>query len=121
MLLPIDEVSRKMGVDQWPIKTKPNSEAAPPSGPAHFVPLSVIRADYRGKLARYMAGNNTADVVVTMPLEIDVASGKQKFFVAVAVTMHLTRPSHWLTRSRGWLLKNTAPYSPGCRSSLWQR
>ena len=71
------------------IKTKPNSEAVPPSGPAHFVPLSVIRSDYRGKLARYMAGNNTADVVVTMPLEIDVAkSGKQKFFVAVAVTTH---------------------------------
>lgn len=71
------------------IKTKPNSEAVPPSGPAHFVPLSVIRADYQGKLARYMAGNNTADVVVTMPLEIDVAkSGKQKFFVAVAVTTH---------------------------------
>ncbi|MEK9760447.1 MAG: hypothetical protein VW472_05360 [Candidatus Puniceispirillum sp.] len=71
------------------MKTKSNNEAVPPPEPAHFVPLGVIRAEYQGKLARYMARHNTADVVVTMPLEIDVAgAGKQKFFVAVAVTTH---------------------------------
>ncbi len=71
------------------MKNKSKIEAAPPSGPAHFVPLGVLRAEYKGKLARYMARHNTADVVITMPLEIDVAgAGKQKFFVAVAVTTH---------------------------------
>ena len=61
--------------------------------PAHFVPLTVIRERYKGKLAHYMEAEQTADVVVTMPVEISVAKqGDRKFFVAVAVTKHFTEP-----------------------------
>ncbi len=55
--------------------------------PAHFVPLVVIINEYSGALERYMDENVTNDVVVTMPVSVDVADkGKRKFFVAVAVT-----------------------------------
>lgn len=56
---------------------------------AHFVPLAVIMSDYDGDLMTYMQQNETRDVVVSMAVEMDVA-GKpgQKFFAAVAVTMH---------------------------------
>ena len=55
--------------------------------PAHFVPLAVIINDYAASLFGYMRANNANDVVVTMPVTIDVNNeGKQKFFVAVAVT-----------------------------------
>ena len=59
--------------------------------PAHFVPLAVIIDQYKGKLARYMAAENTQDVVVTMSVEMAVANqGDRKFFVAVAVTKHFS-------------------------------
>ena len=61
--------------------------------PAHFVPLGVIINEYSGKLERYMIKNVTRDVVITMPVSVDVANkGKQKFFVAVAVTTRFDGP-----------------------------
>ena len=55
--------------------------------PAHFVPLGVIRKDYNSNLAMYMKRQKAQDVVVTMPVEMQVGTkGRQKFFVAVAVT-----------------------------------
>lgn len=68
-------------------KSSQKSAKTGSAGPAHFVPLSVIIDDYKGKLAAYMKQHETSDVVVTMPVEIEVAKqGLQKFFVAVAVT-----------------------------------
>ena len=56
---------------------------------AHFVPLSVIMSDYDGALQTYMQRHDCQNVVVTMPVEMDVAGKSgQKFFAAVAVTMH---------------------------------
>ncbi len=56
---------------------------------AHFVPLSVIMAEHEGDLATYMAASGSRDVVVTMPVTMDVVGrGIQSFFVAVAVTWH---------------------------------
>ena len=61
--------------------------------PAHFVPLAVIINDYEASLFGYMRANNANDVVVTMPVTIDVTNqGKQKFFVAVAVTTRFEGP-----------------------------
>ena len=61
--------------------------------PAHFVPLAVIINDYAASLFGYMRANNANDVVVTMPVTIDVTNeGKQKFFVAVAVTTAFEDP-----------------------------
>ena len=56
---------------------------------AHFVPLAIIMSDFDGALQTYMQRNQCQNVVVTMPVEMDVA-GKpgQKFFAAVAVTRH---------------------------------
>lgn len=63
------------------------SETSLADHPAHFVPLSVIIDKHKGKLARYMATENTEDVVVTMSVEMAVAGkGDHKFFVAVGVT-----------------------------------
>lgn len=67
----------------------PRRRSAPPSSknPAHFVPLEVIMRDYDGVLVQYMNENKADDVVITMPVTVDVAGeGKRKFFVAVAVT-----------------------------------
>lgn len=56
---------------------------------AHFVPLAVIMAEHGGELARYMKTTGSRDVVVTMPVTMDVVGrGTQSFFVAVAVTWH---------------------------------
>ena len=61
--------------------------------PAHFVPLAVIINEYSGALEYYMDKNITNDVVVTMPVSIDVAGkGTKKFFVAVAVTTRFDGP-----------------------------
>ena len=50
--------------------------------PAHFVPLAVIINDYEASLFGYMRANNANDVVVTMPVTIDVTNqGKQKFLL----------------------------------------
>ena len=61
--------------------------------PAHFVPLAVIINDYAASLFDYMRANNANDVVVTMPVTIDVTNqGTKKFFVAVAVTTRFEEP-----------------------------
>ncbi len=61
--------------------------------PAHFVPLAVIISEYSGILERYMIKNATKDVVITMPVSVNVANkGKQRFFVAVAVTTRFDGP-----------------------------
>ena len=39
---------------------------------AHFVPLSVIMAEHEGDLATYMTASGSRDVVVTMPVTMDV-------------------------------------------------
>jgi len=58
-----------------------------PGEPAHFVPLHVIREKHGGRLANYMSRHKARDVVVTMPVDMEVGTGgRQKFFVAVAVT-----------------------------------
>ena len=55
--------------------------------PAHFVPLAVIIDEYDGILGQYISATGAGDVVLTMPVTVDVArEGKQKFFVAVAVS-----------------------------------
>ena len=56
---------------------------------AHFVPLAVIMSDYDDALQNFMQRQQCQNVVVTMPVEMDVAGKSgQKFFAAVAVTMH---------------------------------
>jgi hypothetical protein len=63
------------------------------NAPAHFVPLAVIIDEYDGVLGQYMSATGAGDVVVTMPVTVDVArEGKQKFFVAVAVTTAFEDP-----------------------------
>ena len=63
------------------------------NAPAHFVPLAVIIDEYDGVLDQYMSATGAGDVVVTMPVMVDVArEGKQKFFVAVAVTTAFDDP-----------------------------
>jgi hypothetical protein len=63
------------------------------NAPAHFVPLAVIIDEYDGVLGHYISATGAGDVVVTMPVTVDVArEGKQKFFVAVAVTTAFDDP-----------------------------
>jgi hypothetical protein len=63
------------------------------NAPAHFVPLAVIIDEYDGVLGQYISATGADDVVVTMPVTVDVArEGKQKFFVAVAVTTAFDGP-----------------------------
>ena len=63
------------------------------NAPAHFVPLAVIIDEYNGVLGQYISATGAGDVVVTMPVTVDVArEGKQKFFVAVAVTTAFDDP-----------------------------
>ena len=67
--------------------TKRGASHQDSNAPAHFVPLAVIIDEYDGALGQYMSATGAGDVVVTMPVTVDVArEGKQKFFVAVAVT-----------------------------------
>ena len=68
-------------------RSRKSTSAQGPREPAHFVPLHVIREKHAGKLANYMTRHKATDVVVTMPVDMEVgAGGRQKFFVAVAVT-----------------------------------
>ena len=63
------------------------------NAPAHFVPLAVIIDEYDGVLGQYMSATGAGDVVVTMPVTVDVArEGKQKFFVSVAITTGFEDP-----------------------------
>ena len=60
---------------------------------AHFVPLSVIMDQHAGQLLTYMQEHETRNVVITLPVRIDVAGKrKQPFFVAVGVTFDFETP-----------------------------
>ncbi|MDB4247973.1 hypothetical protein N9847_01670, partial [bacterium] len=73
--------------------TKRGASHQDSNAPAHFVPLAVIIDEYDGVLGQYMSATGAGDVVVTMPVTVDVArEGKQKFFVAVAVTTAFEDP-----------------------------
>ena len=64
-----------------------------PASPAHFVPLAVIMRSYQGAVHNYMRDCETHNVVVTMPISVEIEDkGAQKFFVAVAVTMQFGSP-----------------------------
>ena len=64
-----------------------------PASPAHFVPLADIVQLYDGAVHNYMRKNDAPNVVVTMPINVEIADkGVQKFLVAVAVTMHFDSP-----------------------------
>ena len=43
------------------------------NAPAHFVPLAVIIDEYDGVLGQYISATGAGDVVVTMPVTVDVA------------------------------------------------
>ena len=63
------------------------------ASPAHFVPLADILQSYDGAVHHYMRKNDAPNVVVTMPISVEVADkGVQKFLVAVAVTMQFDSP-----------------------------
>ena len=73
--------------------TKRGASYQDSNAPAHFVPLAVIIDEYDGVLDQYMSATGAGDVVVTMPVAVNVArEGKQKFFVAVAVTTAFDDP-----------------------------
>ena len=56
---------------------------------AHFVPLSQILELHDGQLESYMRAADSRDVVITMPVTMEVAGKKGKrFFVALGVTWH---------------------------------
>ena len=63
------------------------------ASPAHFVPLADIMQYYDGCVYNYMQDCEAHNVVVTMPINIEIADkGMEKFFVAVAVTMQFDSP-----------------------------
>ena len=64
-----------------------------PASPAHFVPLADIMQSYDGALHNYMQDREAHNVVVNMPISLEIAGkGMEKFFVAVAVTMQFDSP-----------------------------
>ena len=64
-----------------------------PASPAHFVPLADIMQSYDGAVHNYMQECEAYNVVVTMPISVEIADkGMEKFFVAVAVTMQFDSP-----------------------------
>jgi len=64
-----------------------------PVSPAHFVPLADIMQSYEGAVHNYMCQSDAPNVVVTLPISVEIADeGAQKFFVAVAVTMQFDSP-----------------------------
>ena len=66
-----------------------NAGSAPGDSAAHFVPLSLIQNAHAGRLEAYMKATGSRDVVITMPVKMEVAGRKgQRFFVALAVTWH---------------------------------
>jgi hypothetical protein len=61
--------------------------------PAHFVPLADIMQSHDGALLSYMRDTNASDVVVTMPISVEIANKDvQKFLVTVAVTTQFDSP-----------------------------
>lgn len=70
-----------------------SKDAADHLSPAHFVPLADIMQSHDGALLSYMGDTTASDVVVTMPISIEIANKDvQKFFVAVAVTTQFDSP-----------------------------
>ena len=76
-----------------------SKDAATPKGaadqlsPAHFVPLADIMQSHDGALLSYMRDTNASDVVVTMPISVEIANKDvQKFLVTVAVTTQFDSP-----------------------------
>ena len=64
-----------------------------PASPAHFVPLADIMQSYDGAVHNYMQDCEAHNVVVTMPISVEIADkGMEKFFVAVALTMQFDSP-----------------------------
>ena len=60
---------------------------------AHFVPLADIIQSYDGTVHNYMQDCEAHNVVVTMPISVEIADkGMEKFFVAVALTMQFDSP-----------------------------
>jgi len=67
--------------------------AADQLSPAHFVPLADIMQSHDGALLSYMRDTNASDVVVTMPISVEIANKDvQKFLVTVAVTTQFESP-----------------------------
>jgi len=67
--------------------------AADQLSPAHFVPLADIMQSHDGALLSYMRDTNASDVVVTMPISVEIANKDvQKFLVTVAVTTQFDSP-----------------------------
>jgi hypothetical protein len=70
-----------------------SKDAADQLSPAHFVPLADIMQSHDGALLSYMRDTNASDVVVTMPISVEIANEDvQKFFVTVAVTTLFDSP-----------------------------
>ena len=68
-------------------------DAADQLSPAHFVPLADIMQSHDGALLSYMRDTNASDVVVTMPISVEIANKDvQKFLVTVAVTTQFDSP-----------------------------
>ena len=53
-----------------------NAGSAPGDSAAHFVPLSLIQNAHAGKLEAYMKATGSRDVVITMPVKMEVAGRK---------------------------------------------
>ena len=57
------------------------------------MPLADIMQSHDGALLIYMHNTNASDVVVTMPISVEIAyKDVQKFFVTVAVTTQFDSP-----------------------------
>ena len=63
------------------------------NNPAHVGPLSVMMDQQTGQLLTEMQEHETRNVVITLPVRIDVAGKrKQPFFIAVGVTFDFETP-----------------------------
>jgi len=70
-----------------------SKDATDQLSPAHFVPLADIMQSHDGALLSYMRDTNASDVVVTMPISVEIANKDvQKFLVTVAVTTQFDSP-----------------------------
>ena len=78
-----------------------SKDAADQLSPAHFVPLADIMQSHDGALLSYMRDTNASDVVVTMPISVEIANEDvQKFFVTVAVTTQFDSPEPLFDEAR---------------------
>ncbi len=58
-----------------------NAESAPGDTAAHFVALSLIQNAHAGKLGAYMKATGSRDVVITMPVKMEVAGPQRAAFL----------------------------------------